>query len=141
MNTFYLISCVASKQSVPAPAQELYISALFTKARSYVKATGCAWFILSAEHGLLAPDQVIAPYEKTLNTMPIAARRIWSQRILQQLEAFIKPGDRVIFLAGTRYREFLAKGLAQRGVQVKTPLEGKRIGEQLQWLKEHTDGQ
>ena len=40
----------------------------------------------------------------------------------------------MVFLAGERYREFLARHLASRGVEVSVPMEGLRIGEQLSWL-------
>jgi hypothetical protein len=46
----------------------------FLKARHYVDQSGAPWFILSAEYGLVPPDQVISPYERTLNTMPVLAR-------------------------------------------------------------------
>lgn len=137
MKSLYLVSCVSSKRDRPAPAHELYTSAWFQKARSYVETTGCPWFILSAEHGLLAPGEVVAPYEKTLNSMPINERRAWSRGVLQRLEEVVSHGDRVIFLAGARYREFLGEALTRMGVRVEAPLEGKRIGEQLQWLTEH----
>jgi hypothetical protein len=49
-----LVTCVKSKRSRPAAAKELYISPLFQKQRAYVEQTGLPWFILSAEHGLVA---------------------------------------------------------------------------------------
>ncbi len=55
-------------------AKDLYVSDLFRKARRYVEAKNCPWFILSAEYGLVSPEQVIAPYEKTLNHMGVAER-------------------------------------------------------------------
>ena len=60
----YLVSCVSQKLSHPAPAQNLYTSAWFQKARSFVLKSGSPWYILSAEHGLVHPEQVLAPYEK-----------------------------------------------------------------------------
>lgn len=58
-------------------AKDLYISDWFVKARAYVEQAGDEWFILSAEYGLVSPETVIAPYERTLNTMGIAERRAW----------------------------------------------------------------
>jgi hypothetical protein len=40
-----------------------------------------------------------------------------------------------VFLAGERYREFLAEHLKGHGVVVSVPMEGLRIGEQLSWLR------
>ena len=37
--------------------------------------TGCQWRILSAQYGLVHPEEEIQPYEKTLNTMRVKERR------------------------------------------------------------------
>ncbi len=140
MKTVYLISCVSKKQAYASKARELYISDLFSKARGYVEATGAAWYILSAEHGLLSPDEVIEPYNKTLNTMPIDARRVWGKRVFTELSQVLDKGDTIVFLAGAKYREFLSSLLTETGMNVEIPLEGKRIGEQLSWLKGQANG-
>ena len=61
-----LVACVKSKGTRPAAAKDLYISALFRKERAYAERAGVPWFILSAEHGLVAPDEWLAPYERYL---------------------------------------------------------------------------
>jgi hypothetical protein len=132
--TVFLVSCVSEKRSVPTPAKDLYISTWFKKARRYVEHTGSSWFILSAEHGLISPDRVVAPYEKTLNTMPIDERRIWAQRVSERLEKVVPQLERVVFFAGQRYREFLSAHLRNRNILIEVPMQGLRIGEQLRWL-------
>jgi hypothetical protein len=134
----YLVSCVVRKRERECAARDLYISDWFRKARRYAEASGRPWFILSAEHGLVGPDQVIAPYERTLNTMRVAARRAWAKRVAGQLAGATADLSRVVFLAGARYREFLAEHLAGRGIEVTVPMEGLRIGEQLSWLDRHS---
>src|SRR3546814_2942975 len=62
----FLVACVAAKLDRPAPARDLYASPWFQKARAYVERQGGAWFILSAKHGLIAPETVIARYDETL---------------------------------------------------------------------------
>lgn len=136
-STVYLVSCVSQKQDHACEARDLYVSDLFRKARRYAEASQCPWFILSAEHGLVPPGQVIAPYERTLNTMGVADRRAWSERVAAQLAEAVPDLSQVVFLAGKRYREFLARHLADRGVKVSVPMEGLRIGEQLRWLEQH----
>ncbi|MDA0840860.1 MAG: hypothetical protein O2857_24075 [Planctomycetota bacterium] len=136
--TVYLVSCVSQKREQACAARDLYVSDLFRKARRFAEASGCPWFILSAEHGLVVPGQVIAPYERTLNTMQAADRRAWSERVDAQLAEAVPDLSRVVFLAGERYREFLAWHLASRGVEVSVPMEGLRIGEQLSWLGKHS---
>ncbi|MFM7539323.1 MAG: DUF6884 domain-containing protein [Planctomycetota bacterium] len=137
MSTIYLVSCVSVKCPAPMAAKDLYMSSWFKKARLYVKKTGCDWFILSAEHGLIGPEQVIAPYEKTLNTMPVAARRDWAKRVSAQLQEAMPDMDRAVFLAGHRYREFLVPCFLDRGIAVEVPMQGLGIGEQLSWLGSH----
>lgn len=136
--TVYLLSCVSQKRDHACEACDLYVSDLFRKARRYAEASGCPWFILSAEHGLVAPSQLIAPYERTLNTMRAADRRAWGERVAVQLAEAVPDLSRVVFLAGQRYREFLARHLASRGVEVSIPMEGLRIGQQLSWLGQHS---
>lgn len=136
--TVYLVSCVSQKREQPCAACDLYVSDLFRKARRYVEASGCPWFILSAEYGLVAPGQVIAPYERTLNAMRAADRRAWGKRVAAQLAEAVPDLSRVVFLAGERYREFLATYLTDRGVAVSVPMERLRIGEQLSWLGQHS---
>ena len=137
MGTVYLVSCVGQKRSQPAAARDLYRSAWFMKARSYVEASGRPWFILSAEYGLVAPDTVIEPYEKTLNTMGVAARREWAAMVARQLCEEVRRADRIVVLAGARYREFLMPVLSRMADVVEVPMEGLRIGEQLRWLTGH----
>lgn len=136
--TVYLVSCVSLKREEQCQACDLYVSDLFRKARRFVEASGCPWFILSAEYGLVTPDQVIAPYERTLNTMGVAARREWAKLVAAQLTDAVPNLSRVVFLAGERYREFLARHLEGRGVEVSVPMRGLRIGEQLSWLAQHS---
>jgi hypothetical protein len=128
------VSCVGLKQPVAAPAQELYISDWFRKARAYVERLGCPWYILSAEHGLVSPAEVLDPYERTLNTMSVLERRAWAVEVWRLLRPELAGKDRVIFFAGQRYREFLVDPIREFGMRVEVPLEGMRIGEQLSWL-------
>ena len=132
-----LVSCVAGKLPHPAPAKELYTSAWFQKAREFVEARGWPWFILSAKYGLVAPEAVIAPYEKTLNTMGASERRDWAGRCLQALRPHLAGVKCVVFLAGMKYREYLASELPGLGVDVHVPMEGLPIGKQLAWLDRH----
>lgn len=105
-----------------------------------MEATEAEWYILSAEHGLLSPEDTVEPYNKTLNTLPREERRRWGEQVCADLSQHLNRGDTVVFLAGAKYREFLTPFLTGAGMTVEIPLEGKRIGEQLSWLKGQTDG-
>lgn len=131
MSAYCLVACASKKGPHPAPARELYDSALFRKSRAYAERVFDGWWILSAKHGLVDPERVLEPYDLTLNTMGIADRRTWAHRVSGQLLQYARPGDELTFLAGARYREFLEGPLREAGVEIKVPLEGLRIGEQL----------
>lgn len=134
MSIVGLISCVGKKRSEEAKAEGLYTSPLFTKSRKYVEQRCDKWFILSAKHGLLETDDIIAPYEETLNTKSRDERQIWAHDVWERLQRRLRPSDHVVILAGQRYREYLVPLIAAYGCQVNVPMEGLGIGRQLQWL-------
>ncbi|AZQ66936.1 hypothetical protein EF888_07155 [Silicimonas algicola] len=138
MERVFLVSCVAGKRPEPTPAAELYTSSWFVKARRLVESSREPWFILSAEHGLLSPDRIIAPYERTLNAMSSAERQEWSRRVQRQMDEKLPEADEVVVLAGSRYRANLMPYLRERFRNVVVPMEGLKIGQQLRWLKNAT---
>lgn len=132
-----LVSCVKTKGDSAVAAKDMYISPLFKGMRRYAEQNADAWYILSAEHGVLQPDQIIVPYERTLRTMQKPDRMAWDQQVRKQLLELIPAGAEVIFLAGIRYREGVAPFLKCNGFKTEIPMEGKKFGLQLSWLKEN----
>lgn len=137
MNTVALVACAAKKQPQPAPARELYVSPWFRFARAYVEAQGWPWFILSARHGLLNPSQVIEPYNLTLSRLSPKLRLLWALDVGCRIQKLPWP-ERIVILAGERYREHLVPELRDRRYIVEVPMTGLGIGQQMKWLKEHT---
>lgn len=133
--TIVLVACVSKKQKNPQPAKDLYISDWFIKASVFAQQHADQWYILSAKYGLLLPITLIEPYNETLNTMPVANRRAWATHVLEKLLPLVQPGDRILILAGEKYRENLVEPLKRAGCLVEIPMQGMRIGEQLSWLK------
>lgn len=133
MRKIVLLSCVSKKLSRRAPARELYISPLFKLALAYAGSLHPhAIYVLSAKHGLVELDKVVAPYNETLTVKRDADVRVWSRKVLQELGAKADlERDEFIFLAGERYRRHLIPSLAH----VRIPLEGLGLGKQLQFLK------
>ena len=131
--TIILISCSSRKRTQPAPAAELYQGTLFKASlASAERQAPDAIYILSAKHHLVEPDEVLEPYDLTLNDMPSAELRRWSDTVLEQLKRTADlERDRFIILAGDKYRRFLLPHLKH----VELPLEGMRIGEQVQFLQ------
>lgn len=132
--TIALVACVAEKNTRPMAARDLYMSAWFRKASDYAAREADEWFILSAKHGLVSPERVIAPYDETLKRISATARRDWATSVMEALVQRLDPSDTVIILAGQDYRAGLIEPLRQMGCTVLIPMEGPRIGEQLAWL-------
>ena len=135
--TVFLVACVSEKHARSMPARELYCSPWFQKARAFVERQAGEWLILSAKYGLVEPDQVIEPYNETLNEKSIDERREWSRKVVRELQPHCPAGTSVAFLAGEKYREFIAPALSELGCRVEVPMEGFGIGEQLHWLSKH----
>lgn len=119
-----------------AKAKDLYVSTLFKLNLKYANSLGPdTTYILSAKHGLLDLEQEVEPYEQTLNSMRTKEIKEWANHVLQQLESVASLEEaEFIFLAGDKYRRYLLPHITN----AKVPLEGLRIGEQLQRLKELT---
>lgn len=128
-----LVGCAKTKQREAAPAQDLYVSPLFRGRRSYVEGTCDRWFILSAKHGLVSPDELLNPYEDCLNEKTAAAKRDWATSLLAQLTAVLDlVGTTFEVHAGSSYRNFgLVEELRHRGATVEVPAEHLSQGGQL----------
>jgi hypothetical protein len=71
--TVGLVRFVKTKLHTPTPAQDLYTSAVFVGRRAWVEQSCDRWFILSAKHGLVDPEQVLEPYDESLVGKPRSA--------------------------------------------------------------------
>ena len=129
----YLVACVKLKRDTPMPARDLYASPWFRKARACIEKTGRPWAILSARHGLVWPDEIVAPYEETLGKEPAAQRR-WAERVLTSLAPHLAGVRTIAMLAGNAYRQLLVPELRERGIDVLVPMKELAQGKQLQWL-------
>ncbi len=133
MAKIVLISCVSKKLNHEAKAQDIYISPLFKMNLKFTKSFNPdKIFILSAKYGLVDLDKEIEPYDKTLNKMSSAEKRLWAENILVDLAKVSNlDKDEFIFLAGENYRKYLIPYIKN----YKIPLKGLSIGRQLQYLK------
>jgi hypothetical protein len=73
-----LVGCAKTKLDHPALARSLYVSDLFKKASAYVERTYDHWFILSAQHYLVHPDEILEPYDRSMRDLDAAAKRHWA---------------------------------------------------------------
>jgi hypothetical protein len=136
MKVIVLIACSSTIAVAPCAAQDIYVSPLFRLSLAYAKKLKPdATYILSALHGLLALDTVIAPYNLTLNTMDAPAIATWSGMVLGQLQQVSDPPeDTYVFLAGKKYCDFLVPNLNT----YQLPLKHLTIARRLAFLKANT---
>lgn len=137
MSDIVLIGCVRGKLAHRAPAQRLYTSPLFRKRQSYAARSGKPWFILSAKHGLLTPDELVEPYDMKLTDMDALGRAWWGLRVARELELKLCPRhvlqDLVVEIhAAAAYLQAL-DSLEDAGARIEAPLAGLGIGQQLAW--------
>ena len=130
-----LVSCSKLKLGKPTRARDLYISSLFCSSRAWVEANCDAWYILSAQHGLLNPNMHTLPYERTLNALTRTERIRWAKCVYQQLNiaGLLHSNVEFVWLAGRRYKDPLSFYLAD--YTQSDPLIGLGIGKRLRWLK------
>jgi hypothetical protein len=129
-----LVSCVKSKQEYACAARDLYISPRFRLSRSIAENHADHWFVLSARYGLVDPNDVISPYEQTLKTAKMTARREWAQKVYEAICDRVPTDSTILLLAGFDYAGQLVPLLRHRGHRVVQPLEGLTQGRGLSLL-------
>ena len=134
-----LISCVKKKKATKDKAKNLYISSLFQKYWKYAQSLNSdKIFILSAKYGLLDPEQIIEPYDESLNNISSRNRKVWADKVLNQMRAagLNLEKDRFTILAGKNYRQYLIG--EQKIKYAETPLADiGGIGKILSYLNTH----
>lgn len=131
-----LVGCASAKLKRPAPARELYVSPLFKKASAYAEATADQWFILSAKHGLVHPDQELEPYDVKLGTKEAGPIHAWGARVRFQLNEWVNVSEveEVLLLAGGQYDIAAGSPSNPAPWRVSEPMKGMGIGHRLQFL-------
>jgi hypothetical protein len=128
MKPLYLIACSQSKLDRAAPARALYTGQAFKLAIKAAEAANADILILSALHGVIEPDDIIAPYNCYLGGLPTIERVIWATITAAQLRPY---KDRhAVILAGKHYAAACSDFTNKR-----EPLKGLGIGQQLSLLK------
>jgi hypothetical protein len=125
------IACGAAKLPREAAAKDLYVGSLFRLARRYAEASGDPWWILSAKHGLLHPDEQVAPYELFLSGCDPSYRAAWARLVAAQILSRVGTAALLRVTAPVAYTAFVAHVTNT----VEKPLVGLRIGKQLAFFK------
>jgi hypothetical protein len=128
MKPLYLIACSNAKLDHAAPAAELYTGQAFKLAMKAAERAGADVIILSALHGAVFPNLLIAPYDLSLSTMAADDRRQWVANVRHALSEY--HGRAITVLAGKHYA-----AAVEGWPNVSRPLAGLGIGQQLAALK------
>lgn len=135
-----LVACGKSKLERAAPACELYTGNLFRAqlAHAVAKFGRDNVLILSAEHGLVALDDVLEPYDTTMAGAGLRQRLVWAERVVGQLlHRFLDACVDLHVFAGSAY---IAPLMDYRAGWVGRwnlidELKGLQVGERLAWFK------
>lgn len=131
MNVF--LSCTKEKENKKCKACEMYMpSSLFSKSYKYAKSLNPDHiYILSAKHHLLNLDDMIDPYNQTLNDATEDECREWAEECIKQMkDNNINFNAKTYFLAGESYIKYLREHFPNR----EEVFDGKGIGEIMHWL-------
>lgn len=111
--------------------------------RSFADRAMAPWYILSAEYGLVQPEEWLSPYELALGDTSSEYRRAWGEWVAARLERLSGPlrGREVELHAGRAYIDPLRIPLEERGASLICPLEGLRYGERLRWYNSRVQPQ
>jgi uncharacterized protein DUF6884 len=134
--TVVLISCSKSKLDKKAAARELYTGQLFKKAVAWAERHGYQWFVISALHGLVTPNQTIAPYDYSLkDRRGSRERQSWAHRTIRgQLTTHVSKASHAILIMPELYRRYIQPELDRESITYTNPLQRLAIGKQMRWL-------
>ncbi|MBD8606079.1 hypothetical protein IFT73_04365 [Aeromicrobium sp. CFBP 8757] len=91
-----LLGSIGDRVNVPAPAKEVYREVSFQLSRLDAELSGSEWFVLSAEHGLLAPNEWMSPDSRTMADMDPAYRVVWASWVVARLQSLVGSLDGLI---------------------------------------------
>lgn len=134
-----LVGCSGPKLDHPAPARQLYTSQLFRSTLALAEKRHDVVYVISAQHELVALDQEITPYDRTIADIAKEWRAIWGSRVWSSIQTRHQNFDRQVFIyAGKDY----ARPIQRAGLHRATfhePLAKMQIGQRLSWLREQLD--
>lgn len=122
-----LLGCSARKRAHPCEAIDLYQGTLFKRSVAWLRrryGSNIPLAILSARHGLLTADRIVAPYNDSFADKSRAELSAGASGVNADLRARF-PGAHFVVCAGSRYSSALA------GLPAEFPLAGLSIGRAL----------
>jgi hypothetical protein len=124
----------------PLPAAALFQSDGFRRSRDHAVRSGLPWFVLTAKHGLLDPDDVISPFDVDLGDQSATYRTAWGEWVAAQLGDRVQlRGVTVEVHGGVDFAQPLRQPLARRGAALEIPLPGTWQEAGPGWQAAHSD--
>lgn len=148
-NRIGLVGCGKAKIELEAgetvQAKNLYDSNYFQLKRDYAESCCSEWWILSAEHGLIAPDEEIETYDASLSQRHdsyVGRDRVneWGATVGETLESMAQSQTFVV-IAGQDYVRPI-KSYLDAFEDVLYPFDADELngmGDQMSWLKTQTE--
>jgi hypothetical protein len=122
------------------PAARLFQSSGFARARAYAEQSGHPWFVVSAKHGLLDPDDVVGPFDVLFGDQSLAYRTAWGEWVVAQLADRVRlTGVTVEVHGGVDFAQPLRTPLARRGATLEIPLPGMWSDDDVARAQPHED--
>lgn len=113
-----LVACSSKKRATPSAAIDLF-------RRNFGQGIHIA--VLSAKHGVVPAENILAPYDEALCSKSKEERADWARSTGQQLRSLF-PDATFVVLAGRAYASALS------GLPAEFPLAGLTIGRALAFL-------
>jgi hypothetical protein len=114
--------------------EQFDLSPVFRRARDFCDRAYSEWYILSTDHLLVPPQQVIGAREAALHMLSASERATWAEGVAAQLrlraERSAEPLTFVLY-ASSWYAELLQR--AAPDLTIQTPLSGMSFVERLHW--------
>ncbi len=129
-----ILACSQRKRPAPAPALELYDGPAYRVVRRALRngVHDVEVWVLSAEHGLIPADQVIAPYDHRLTRDRAIELAIPVSHVLADL--WQREWDDVYIEAGKLYQSLISVAMTWSGSR-QVRWSGGPIGKRMQALK------
>jgi len=134
MHDVFFVECSAEKQMGTMHAKDLYTSSRFRAARSVAEAASDTWYILSGQHGLIAPDALIESYDRVIADLSDPDCSRWQKQVRAQVAKCCKTGDRLTLLCGDDYVAPLKASGCLDKLSVRSPFMGKARSQRLEHL-------
>lgn len=116
-----LIGCGRHKKKSPTLARDLYTSARFKTSKTIAKNIEANFFVLSAKHGLLEPDQLVEPYDVDISALNEDEKNQWADSVLKSISRF-RNGATITILAEKNYvLPLINRNTPENKIQIKAP--------------------